>query len=152
MSRIFRVAVLSLALSCTSDNDLSLPAPPPGFPTAYATSACGPGDGPAMQLYLATEPAEALPPPAPFVEVTIWQGVHSLSGRRFEWTGVSSEGTVRRCDAGGACVEARSVALQFRPIGTDTTVTGVATLQFSDGSTVAGGFNAAWRTTRQMCG
>ena len=153
MKRILaRVTALTLVVSCTSDNDLSLPAPPPGFPTAYATSACAPADGPATHLYLATEPAEALPPPAPFVEIAIWQGVTALSGRRIEWAGPSINGTARRCDAAGSCSEASSVALQFRPIGPDTTVTGVVTLAFADGSTIIGGFNAAWRGTPLMCG
>ena len=73
-----RVVALSLALllaSCNSENELSLPAPPAGYPTAYATRDCAPADGPATRLYLAAEPSEALPPPVPFVDVAIWQGV-----------------------------------------------------------------------------
>ena len=72
--------------------DLSLPAPPNGYPTAYATRDCAPADGPAMRLYLAAEPSEALPPPAPFIDVAIWQGVSSVANERFEWGGASSEG------------------------------------------------------------
>ncbi len=145
-------AVVVLLAGCTGDNELSLPAPPPGYPTAYATASCAPSDGPATQLYLAAEPAEALPPTPPFIEVAIWQGVTSLSNRRIEWTGASSDGMARRCDAAGACAEATSVTVQLRPIGTDTTVTGVVSLGFADGSTVSGGFNAAWRPSRLMCG
>jgi hypothetical protein len=149
---VARAAILVLLASCGSDNGLSLPAPPPGYPTAYATAACAPFDGPATQLYLAAEPAEALPPPAPFIEVAIWQGVMSLSGRRIEWAGASSSGMARRCDPAGACVEATNVAVQFRPVGADTTVTGVVALNFADGSTATGGFNAAWRHSQLMCG
>ena len=147
-----RTALFVVVAGCSAENDLSLPAPPPGYPTAYATAACAPADGPAMRLYLGAEPAEALPPATPFVEVAIWQGVTSLSGRRIEWTGDSSNGMARRCDAAGACTQATSAVVQFRPMGTDTTVTGTVTLSFADGTTVAGGFNAAWRPTQLMCG
>jgi hypothetical protein len=147
-----RIVLLLLLIGCNSDSELSLPAPPAGYPTAYATAACGPADGPAVRLFLAAEPAEVLPPPAPFVEVAIWQGVTSLSNRRIEWTSGSSDGNARRCDAAGACEEAMSVAVQFRPIGADTTLTGTVTLVFAGGSTVAGGFNAAWRPSQLLCG
>ena len=147
-----RAAIVVLLTSCTGGSELSLPAPPPGYPTAYATAACAPSDGPATQLYLAAEPAEALPPPAPFVEVAIWQGIMSLSNHRVEWTGPSSNGVARRCDGNDSCIEATSVVVQLRPIGADTTVTGTVTLVFADGSTVTGGFNAVWRHSQFMCG
>lgn len=150
-----RVIVLSLALviaSCNSENELSLPAPPPGYPTAYATRDCAPADGPAMRIYLAAEPSEALPPPVPFVDVAIWQGVSSVSGRRFEWTGATNDGFARRCIAADTCEPASHVMVQFRPLGPDTTVTGTMILTFNDGSIVTGGFNAAWRPRTMLCG
>jgi hypothetical protein len=146
------LGALALLLGCTSENDLSLPAPPTGLPTAYAMRVCAPADGPAIRLYLASEPSEALPPPAPFVDVAVWQGVSSLGGKRLEWKGASSEGNARRCTAAGACEAATGVVLQFRPIGADTGVTGTMTLTFPDGSIVTGGFNAAWRSSTMMCG
>ena len=150
-----RLIVLSLTLllaSCNSENELSLPAPPPGYPTGYATRDCAPADGPAMRLYLAAEPSEALPPPAPFVDVAIWQGVSSVSGRRFEWTGSTNEGFARRCIATDTCEPASQGIVQFRPLGPDTTVTGTMILTFDDGSIVTGGFNAAWRPRTMLCG
>lgn len=151
-TRVVTLAAVLLLAGCTSENDLSLPAPPNGFPTAYATRDCAPADGPAMRLYLAAEPSEALPPPAPFVDVAVWQGVGTLSGKRVEWTGASSEGNARRCTAADACESATQVVLQFRPVGADTSVTGTMTLTFADGSMVAGGFNAAWRSAAMLCG
>lgn len=150
--RVIAAATLLLLVSCTSENDLSLPAPPSGFPTAYAMRDCAPADGPAMRLYLAAEPSEALPPPAPFIDVAIWQGVSTVADKRFEWSGASSEGNARRCTATDACESATGVVLQFRPLGADTSVTGTMTLTFADGSMVAGGFNAAWRSTTMLCG
>ena len=150
-----RVVVLSLALvlaSCNSENELSLPAPPPGYPTAYAMRDCAPADGPATRVYLTAEPSEALPPPVPFVDVAIWQGVTSVAGRRFEWTGSTDEGFARRCTATDTCEPASQVIVQFRPLGSDTTVTGTMTLTFDDGSIVTGGFNAAWRSRTMQCG
>lgn len=145
--------VLGLALaSCVSENELSLPAPPAGYPIAYAAATCAPADGPAVRLFLAAEPTEALPPASPFVELAVWHGVASLSNREFEWAGSSSDGVARRCDVTGACEEATQVHLRFRPVGDDTTVTGTLTLTFPGGSTVGGGFSAAWRPTRQFCG
>jgi hypothetical protein len=150
-----RVVALSLALllaSCNAENELSLPAPPAGYPTAYATRDCAPADGPAIRVYLAAEPSEALPPPAPFVDLAIWQGVTSVPGRKFEWTGPSSEGFARRCVAADTCEPAAQVIAQFRPLGPDTTVTGTVLLTFADGSVVTGGFNAAWRPNPMLCG
>jgi hypothetical protein len=144
--------VVLLLASCSSENDLSLPAPPAGFPTAYATRDCAPADGPALRLYLAAEPSEALPPPSPFVDVAVWQGVGALSGKRVEWSGASSEGNARRCASADACAPATQVVLQFRPIGPDSSVRGTMSLTFADGSTVTGGFDAAWRSATMLCG
>ena len=146
------LATMMLLASCVSENDLSLPAPPTGYPTAYATRDCAPADGPAMRLYLSAEPSTELPPPVPFLEVTVWQGVQALSNRRVEWSGTSSEGTARRCSATDACEPASQVVLQFRPVGADTSVTGTLALHFADGSTVTGGFKAAWRPSTMLCG
>lgn len=146
------IVSLALLLGCTSENDLSLPSPPNGYPTAYATRDCGPADGPAVRLYLAAEPSEALPPPVPFIDVAIWQGVSAVADNRFEWSGVSSEGNARRCGAADACEAASQVRLQFRPLGADSSLAGTMTLTFPDGSTVAGGFNAAWRPRTMLCG
>ena len=136
---------------CTSENDLALPAPPTGYPTAYATRDCAPADGPAMRLYLAAEASEALPPPAPYVDVAIWQGVSSVSNKRFEWDAASSGGTARRCSAADACEAATRVVLQFRPLGADTSVTGTMTLTFADGSMVAVDSMPAWRHPTPCC-
>lgn len=150
--RPVRVIALLVATACIGDNELSLPAPPVGYPTAYATADCGPADGPATRLYLAAESSEALPPPAPFIDVAIWRGVNSISNKRIEWSGTASDGNARRCSAADACEPATQVVLQFRPVGADTTVTGTVTLTFADGSTIAGGFNAAWRSSHPLCG
>jgi len=144
--------VVLLLASCNSGNELSLPAPPPGYPTAYATRDCGPADGPATRVYLAAEPGEGLPPAVPFVDVVIWQGVASVSGRRYEWAGASNDGFARRCIASDTCEPASQVVVHFRPLGVDTTVTGTLTLTFADGSVVTGGFNAAWRPATMLCG
>ena len=150
--RVIALSLVLLLAGCNSGNELSLPAPPAGYPTAYATRDCAPADGPAMRLYLAAEPSEALPPPVPFVDLAIWQGVASVAGKRFEWTGASSDGFARRCVATDSCEPASRVALQFRPVGPDTSVTGTMTLTFADGSIVTGGFNAAWRPNTMLCG
>ena len=105
-----------------------------------------------MRLYLAAEPSETLPPPVPFVDVAIWQGVSAVANQRFEWNGATSEGNARRCITADACEPATQVLLQFRPLGADTSVTGTMTLTFADGSVVAGGFNAAWRSSTMLCG
>jgi hypothetical protein len=151
-SRVLLPSLAVVLASCTSENELSLPAPPAGYPTAYATRDCAPADGPAVRLYLAAEPSEALPPPAPFVDVVIWQGVNAISNKQFEWNDASNDGSARRCITADACESASRVIVRFRPTGADTTITGTVTLTFGDGSIVTGGFNAAWRPRTVLCG
>lgn len=152
MRRATMLAGVLLVAGCSSENDLSLPAPPNGLPTAYATSDCAPADGPATRLYLSSEPADILPPSAPFVDVAVWQAAGAIAGKRLEWTGPSSDGNARRCTAADACEEATSVTLQFRPREADSSLSGTIALTFADGSSIAGGFNAAWRPRQQLCG
>src|SRR5512134_2991597 len=59
------------------------PAPPPGFTHAAATRDCGPADGPAVSIYLASQPVDRVDPPAPFIHLYLWRGLDDLAGERW---------------------------------------------------------------------
>ena len=140
------------ALACGDDNAGPVPPAPEGYPVAYSTNACGPTDGPATRLYLATDTSSGLPTDATRIEVLVYRTAAELQGQRFTFGASSPEGWTGRCSAGGPCEEATSTVVEFRRNPADTLLSGSVRLRFSDGSTVSGGFDAAWRRTFQLCG
>jgi hypothetical protein len=144
-------ALLALLLGAACAND-DPTAGVVGYPIAYATNACGPADGPATRLYLTADSVEGLPTGVPRIEIGIYQDVSELPGRSFSLDGSTAEGWAGRCPAEGACETAASAVVTFGRAAADTLLSGTVQLRFTDGSTVSGGFEAAWRRTQQFCG
>jgi hypothetical protein len=150
-----RSLMLLLALSigaCGDDDTGPVPAPPDGYPFAYATNGCGPTDGPGTRLILTSEAVTELPASVPRVEVTIYRRAADLQGEQFTWAGSSNEGQSARCDAASQCEPATATSIGFRDNTADTVLTGTVSLRFGDGTTVSGGFDAAWKRTGLVCG
>lgn len=150
--RPLMLALVLTLVACDDDNTGPVPAAPEGYPFAYASSACGPTDGPATRLYLSAEAFDSLPTTAPRIEVLVYRSAAELQGEDFSWSGYSAEGWAGRCSGDGACEEASSVAVEFRRNAADTVLTGEVRVRFPDGVTVGGGFEAAWRPRTELCG
>jgi hypothetical protein len=143
--------VLTLGAACGDDGAGPLPAPPDGYPFAYATNGCGPTDGPATRVIFTSESVTELPAAVPRVEVTIYRRASELQGKRFVISGSSNEGQAARCDAESRC-EPATTSISFRANAADTVLSGTVSLRFGDGTTVSGGFDAAWKRTELVCG
>ena len=143
---------IALALVACNDNSGPVPAVPNGYPFAYATTGCGPTDGPATRLFLSAEPSDSLPTTSPRIEVLIYRTAADLQGEAVSWSGYSDEGWAGRCPGEGVCEEASSTRVEFRQNAADTVLTGEVRVRFADGSTVSGGFDATWRRTTYLCG
>jgi hypothetical protein len=152
---VTRTVLLTLALSLVGacdDDSGPVPASPEAYPFAYASTACGPTDGPATRLYLSAEASDSLPVTSPRIEIVIYRRAADLQGEEISWSGYSDEGWAGRCPGDVACEEATSAALDFRRNAADTVLTGDVRVRFPDGTTVSGGFEATWRRRNYICG
>jgi hypothetical protein len=144
------IGLLGCLLVACSDDPVPLE-PLSELPYAVATPSCGPADGPAVLIYLASMPIESLQPVAPFVQVNIWRSITDLNAGTvvpiseslsdasvwFRGSGIEREAT------GG------EVGVTSR---TSTTLAGYVDLQFADGFTMRGSFTATWTPRQMLCG
>ena len=141
--------VACLLLACSDD---SAPLEPLSeLPYAVATPSCGPADGPAVLIYLASMPIESLQPVAPFIQVNIWRSItdlnpgtvvpisESLSDANVWFRG---SGVEREATGGEVGVTSR----------TSTTLAGYVDLRFADGPGMRGSFTATWTPREMLCG
>jgi len=149
LKRLIPTFLAGLILGCSDD-----PAPLEplrGLPYAVATPSCGPADGPAVLIYMASMPIESLQPVAPFVQVNIWRSITALdagsvvpiseslsdAGAWFRGSGIE-----RTANGGEVGVTSKSA----------TTVSGYIDLRFPDGFSLRGSFTATWTPRQMLCG
>jgi hypothetical protein len=121
------------------------------LPFAVATPSCGPADGPAVLIYLASTPIESLQPVAPFVQVNIWRSITELGAGSVVPISESisdatawfrGSGVERQATGGEVGVTSR----------TTTALAGSVDLRFADGPAVRGTFTAKWEPRQLLCG
>lgn len=123
-----------------------------GLTYAAATRACGPADGPAVAIYLASGPVESLEPAAPYLRIYVWQPLDRLAGRSWVLTGSEPEG--------GAWLQSSATEYEIATRGTvtvtrvrpDSTVEGSADLTFPSTGRIRTGFRAVWVEQAMLCG
>jgi hypothetical protein len=125
--------------------------PPPGFPFASATPACGPADGPAVTIILAADSMPALPPGSPTVVVSIWHAVGDLPGRSWDVGGSSPDGMGAYEDGTGASTPLRGT-VTITGVQSDSTIEGEVDLSSTGTFAVRGGFRAKWVSRVLTCG
>jgi hypothetical protein len=156
MTETFRALWPLVALgalgACRSQTSAPLANSPPGYPYAYAVADCAPWDGPAVTLYLTARAADSTDFPWPQLRISVWRGVATLSGQTFAWPANEQVGAATRCAAPDDCQLAAAARISFAPAADDSSLTGFAELTFPGGETLRGGFRAAWRRMRVMCG
>jgi hypothetical protein len=137
-------AFAALSLACAGEPATE---PPAAFPHAAAWPECGPADGAAVTIYLATEPFTTPMPALPYVRIAVWQPARDLPGRTWTLTGDRADGDVAYCSATDLCVSASAGTVTIQSLDADTTITGSADLIFGS-RTVTGGFSAEWLPRR----
>jgi hypothetical protein len=120
---------------------------------AFAEDACAPWDGAAVVIYLVDTHPEGDTAPYPHLRIAIWRPAAEVGGQIIRWRGEDqSIGVAVRCSEAGKCQRSKSVGLRFRSREPDGTIPGYLELEFEDGASIRGGFRAAWRERRVMCG
>jgi len=138
-----RLSVLALALGC------SVFTAPAGFPHAVASFQCGPADGPATGITLASQPFTPAGPSFPYIAIMIEQPLSALAGRTFL---VGSGGTAGATYiVGPNSYESASMGrVIIGSVDADSTIHGEVSLVFSS-QRVSDNFNAVWINSRVLC-
>ena len=151
MRKIILLMVATLIVACDDDTPLQ---PLSALPHATATPSCGPADGPATAIYLASTPVQLPQPDVPFIQVFV--------PRRF--TESTTEGVVFRIgenfdEEASAWFHRSGVELKSATSGevgitafTGNLLTGYVDLEFPDGVRVRGSFSASWQHREILCG
>jgi hypothetical protein len=149
--RLGRLLIAAVAiLACSSGGTTN---PPAGFPHAQWTPQCGPADGPAVGLYLASTAIDgAEVPAAPYVHVMLFEAPSVLNGRTWSWEGDSQFGSARLCTRAQECTPASAVTVDMRSFGADSTLRAVVDLRFPGRDPVRGTVQAAHRPRTLLCG
>lgn len=143
-----------LPTACTS-GDIPEPArslAARGLTYAAATRACGPADGPAVEIYLAPAPVESLEPAAPYVRIYVWQPLDGLAGRSWILGGGEPEGSAWFHSSATEYEVAARGTVTVNRVTSDSTVEGSADLTFANAGRVRGGFRAVWISNSVLCG
>ena len=150
MRKIILPLITSLVIACDDDSPLE---PLTALPHATAIPSCGPVDGPATLIYLASTPVELPQPSAPFIRVFVPRRFsESTPGEVFEigedfdeeanaWfyrSGVETQSAARG--------EVGVTALRGNQL------TGYVDLVFPDGARIRGSFTASWQDLVMFCG
>ena len=141
--------VLLYVPGCNSQDVL---APPVGLSSAAATRSCGPADGPAVALYLASAPISSVEPAIPYIRVNLWKPADALVGT-WSVSPASADGSAASFPAlPGSIENAASGTVVVISVGGDSTITGNVDLQFPVTGHVRGNFSAHWIPRTVLCG
>jgi hypothetical protein len=144
-----------LVLACGAGESDSTP-----FPFGRAHADCGPADGPAVRIQLASSALAgdlAVPAPRPSLDLVLNSTLTSASGRSFliesEGRGVASTAHGILCAANGHCVSAKSGRVRLDNVSdSPSEITGTYEVTLEDGARHSGRFKAAWVAFSPMCG
>jgi hypothetical protein len=122
-----------------------------GYAHAFAISACGPTDGPAVSLYLVNGRYDEVPPATTYIRVTLSlpdADVGSLAHQSFRWD-VSPAGVGVLCSS-GSCAAVKRGHIEFGAVD-PRRVDGHLDLHFTNDIRVRRSFRAGWRRARWTC-
>lgn len=148
------IATTALLLACSPSPDLS------PFPYGRAHADCGPADGPAVRIQLATAqlPEDlSVPPQRPSLDLVLNAGLTDARGQSFL---IESEGRGQRatahavlCREDGHCGSAESGRVRLDSVREPPAeIRGTYDVTLDDGSRHSGRFTAAWIAFSPMCG
>ena len=143
------LAALALALACLSDSTLR---PPGRFFYSAAARACGPTDGPAVGIYLATVPVESLAPPAPYIRIAVWQPLEHLAGGSWLIAAGDTSADAWYYTAPNHFEVATGGHVMVMIVQPDTTIEGSVDVTFLGAGRITGGFRSLWIASAPLCG
>ena len=146
--RVFRwIAVIGvLAAGCSSDTAVG---PSGSFDHAAVTSTCGPADGPAVAIYLTSEPVTSLEPSGIYVRLVVPRSIDELAGT--SWAIATNTEAGARYTRPNDYEWATSGYLLVKSVSTDHSVTGSVYLDFPNAGHMQGEFHADWFPASQPC-
>jgi hypothetical protein len=148
--RVCLSALVVLCVACAPADGAT--EPPAGFPHSAATRSCGPADGPAVTIYLASAPVQSLEPAAPYVGVYVWQPLDRLAGRSWSVAGGESEGSAWFRRSPNDSEVAADGRVTVGSVAPDNTIEGWVDLRFAKAGQLRGTFRARWIPGNPLCG
>lgn len=150
MRKIILLVVTSLVVACHENSPLE---PLDALPHATATPSCGPADGPATLIYLASTPVELLQPSVPFIQVFVPRRfTESTPGEVFVvGEDFNEEASAWFHRSGVEMQSARSGEVGITALRGNQ-LTGYVDLVFPDGVRMRGSFAASWQPREILCG
>ena len=120
---------------------------------SYATSGCGPTDGPTVLLYFLASREKAVRPSGTHIRIELG-GSRDLSHQTLQWSGLQPLGTVARCTSVNSCENAREGQIVFGTAKPGNTYDGELDVTFTNGERVRKAFKAPWWRPRSVliCG
>ena len=137
-------------LACGDDPPLS---PLSELPHSAAVASCGPADGPATYIYLASTPLELPQPVSPYIQVFVPKRFNESSPREVFSIGddFNEEASAWFNTSGVEARQAVSGKVQITALRADR-LTGFVDLVFPSGIRMRGSFNASWHDLQTFCG
>jgi hypothetical protein len=126
---------------------------PRAFEHAAVTRACGPADGPAVGIYLASDPVQLTDPPMPHVRIYLWDyGVQDLEGRMLSVGENSPNGAAWFHTSANNFEIAEAGVVRIDEVHADNSVEGSVNILFPGGRRVWSGFRATFIEPAFLCG
>ena len=154
MIRALSIAAVAALAACSSSAGTP-PSPPPGFDVAYAQPSCAPWDGAAVEFVLRSD---SVPAPAPidsaadhWIRIAIYPANGNDPVGAYAWPATPEQAIASECTAAG-CELFPSGTVTVTETHPDSSVAGTISASRADGSRLEGGFQAAWRSRRILCG
>jgi hypothetical protein len=151
LRRIYLGLTACLVAACSDGSEPTEPVS--GLPHAAASNSCGPADGPAVVIYLASMPIESLQPVAPFLQIHIWRSITELdAGSVIRISESISDANASFHGSGVEMKTANDGEVGVTSKST-TVIAGYVDLRFPDGPRFRGTFSAAWEPRNLLlCG
>ena len=123
------------------------------LPYAAAISSCGPADGPATTIYLASTSVQLPQPEVPFIQVFVPRRFAESSGGDVFRIGenFNEEADAWFHRSGVELKSATSGEVGITELRANR-LTGYVDLEFPDGVRIRGSFNASWQDVAILCG
>ena len=151
LARHFVPALLAISAACAPESLASVNAE---LDHAVAYRACGPADGPAVGITIATVPGTSPEVAAPYLRVAVWQTVERLAGRSWNLVGGDEEGAAWFHETPSEFETPTSGSVRIRAVGPDRTIEGTVDVVFPKAGRIQRSFRAEWieGTQPMLCG